>query len=139
MKKVFILALMFPMYLSFSSGEPANSRIFAGLENRNNYERFVNAIIQVESKGNPLAVGKANDVGLFQITPIRLADYNRRTGKAYKMNDMFNPGISREIFDYYHQFAGSFEESARRWNRAYQWRDNKGLQYWNKVSKHLNN
>jgi len=39
-------------------------------ESKSEWELFVKALIQVESKGNPEAIGTKNDVGILQITPI---------------------------------------------------------------------
>lgn len=136
MKRVLISAILFPLTLCVS---PAIHRadISDHITTLVKYEKFVNALTWVESRHDSLAVGSAHDLGLFQITPIRLLDYNRRTGKHYTDQDLFNPRISRIIFDYYSKDL-PFEEAARKWNRAYQWRDSLGTVYWNRVSKQLN-
>src|SRR5574344_492169 len=41
------------------------------------WDILVSALIQVESSGDTLAVGKTNDVGALQLTPIYVADVNR--------------------------------------------------------------
>ena len=136
MKRLFISAVLFPLYLSMGS-----STYRADLSEHTRklvqYERFISALTWVESRHDTLAVGSVHDLGLFQITPIRLRDYNQRTGSRYVEQDMFNPRISRIIFDYY-SHGLPFEEAARKWNRAYQWRDSLGLVYWNRVRKQLN-
>jgi hypothetical protein len=106
---------------------------------KSEYELFVKALYMLESSGNPNAEGGANDVGLFQIIPDRLYNYNRRTGKNYSLNDRYNPEISREIFDFYAYQIGieNHEEIARRWNRASNWQDEKGAFYWKLVKKRL--
>jgi hypothetical protein len=144
MRRILISALLFPIYLSVSIGDPKpiNSN---HLEKKAEwyaqeikYEQFVKALTWVESRWNPNAIGTAMDYGLFQITPVRLADYNKRTGSNYTMQDMFNPVISRFIFDYYSKGL-PFEIAARRWNRAYAWRDELGEKYWVLVKNKLNN
>jgi hypothetical protein len=104
---------------------------------RNNYERLAIAVYLQESSGNPNAIGAANDVGLYQITPCRLENFNRLTGKNYSLNDRFNPEISREIFNYYAHKIGieNLEKIARKWNRSSKWQDEKGLKYWKLVEK----
>jgi hypothetical protein len=88
-----------------------------------------------------MAVGSALDIGPLQITPIRLADYNKRTGNNYSHSDCFKWQVSREIFLYYANQIGiskdNWEQISRRWNRAYEWQDEKGAAYWMKVTKHL--
>lgn len=105
-------------------------------------ERLLLAIRITESGLNDLAVGSALDVGPLQITPIRLADYNQKTGKSYSHSDCFSWEVSREIFLYYaHQIGiapDKWEEISRRWNRAFEWQDEKGQQYWTKVNNQLN-
>ena len=102
MKRILIIAGMIPLYLSLRGAEP-------------DYEKFVKALTWIESRHNPFAVGVNQDHGLFQITPIRLKDYNQRTGSKYSLADCFDVNISRKIFDYYS--AGlPFEVAARRWN-----------------------
>ena len=57
------------------------------------------AIAKIESSGNPLAHNKRDDSrGLYQITPIALADYNQmHAAKRYTMEDLWNPIINETI------------------------------------------
>jgi len=101
-----------------------------------NYERLINAIIMVESAGNSMAYNQAEEArGAFQIRPIRLKDYNQRTGKNYTTEDCFNFEISKEIFLYYVEKNGNpdYQFIARRWNGS----GRMTLDYWEKVKKHL--
>lgn len=97
------------------------------------YEILVEAIEYTESRHNPNAVGGSLDYGLFQITPIRVEDFNRKTGKNYSHSQMFDPVISREIFDYYANRIGidehNFQKIALRWNGG------GDKNYWSKVRK----
>lgn len=141
MKLIFTLLFSF-FFLTIKTKE---ARIdLKDLENRiseweikTNYERLAIAVYLQESSGNPKAIGLANDVGLYQITPIRLKDYNKKTGNNYTLNDLFNPVISREIFDYYARKIGieNLEEIARKWNRCNNWQDENGDEYWRLVEK----
>jgi hypothetical protein len=102
----------------------------------NPYERLVNAIIRVESKGDTLAYNKIEEAaGAFQIRPIRLRDYNNRTGNKYTHNDCFKLTVSKEIFLYYANKIGypNYESIARDWNGS----GKTTLDYWKKVRIYL--
>lgn len=56
------------------------------------------AIYKTESEFNALAVGKAGDWGLAQITPIYVEEVNRILGDArYTHEDAFNPQKTHEM------------------------------------------
>ena len=61
----------------------------------------LHAIAMIESSGNPKAVGLAGDSGLFQITPVLLKEYNALTRSAVRQDELFHPGVSRKIADWY--------------------------------------
>jgi hypothetical protein len=69
--------------------------------------------------------------GAFQITPIRLNDYNKRTGNHYILNDCFDYQISKKIFLYY--YTGNFEQTAKLWYGL----DKNTYKYWRAVKKWL--
>jgi hypothetical protein len=127
------------MYLSFSEGAGRFINYIPYIAEKERYERFVQAVIKVESGGNPLAIGADMDYGLFQITPIRIKDYNMRTGNNHKHEDCFNPEISREIFDYYANRIGKdkHEEIAKRWNTWSKLGSEAAIKYWNKIKSYL--
>jgi len=55
------------------------------------YDKIIQAVVRVESRGNTLAYNLEEEAtGAFQIRPIRLLDYNRKTGKNYKLEDCYN-------------------------------------------------
>ena len=67
---------------------------------RHNRQRLLNAIIHVESRGNPKAINrKENAVGILQIRPIMLRHVNRLTGSNYKLKDRYDPDKSIAMFD----------------------------------------
>lgn len=137
MKTLLTLILTF-IFLNVHQNEYSKSDYFIKHNKvQSDYELFVKALCQLESSGNTNAIGKADDVGLFQIIPARLYNFNRRTGKNYSLNDRFNPTINQEIFDFYAYKIGieNHEEIARRWNRASNWKDEKGALYWKLVQK----
>lgn len=58
------------------------------------------AIIKTESEFDELAIGRAGDWGLFQITPIYVEEVNRILGRErYGHEDAFNPEKSVAMFD----------------------------------------
>lgn len=70
------------------------------------WELFTQALIWVESKGDSKAVGKNNDVGVLQFTPILIEDVNRILGReVYTLEDRLDSLKSVEMFniiqDYY--------------------------------------
>jgi hypothetical protein len=100
------------------------------------YESRLAAVMQVESAGDTLAYNPLEDAyGPLQIRPIRLLDYNRRTGKTYVMRDCYRPVIAKEIFLYYARILGpDFEIIAKRWNGS----GVKTIGYWARVKTVLN-
>ena len=67
-----------------------------------NWNPVMDAIIQVESEGNPRAVS-GNQVGVMQITPILVQDCNdilkmRKSKKRYTLADRYNVAKSKEMF-----------------------------------------
>lgn len=59
------------------------------------------AVIYEESRGKPLARSVAGAVGLMQITPAALADWNRYNKEQYTMDDMYDAGINRKVGVWY--------------------------------------
>jgi hypothetical protein len=100
------------------------------------YKRIIDAVITVESLGDTLAFNPLEQaIGAFQIRPIRLQDYNNRTGNKYKLQDCYNLKISREIFLYYAKKIGypNYEAIAREWNGS----GKTTLDYWKRVKLNL--
>ncbi len=62
------------------------------------WDVFTRALIMTESAGNPSAVGKTNDVGILQITPIYVKDANRIANSCYTLDDRYDPVKSLEMF-----------------------------------------
>lgn len=100
------------------------------------FSRLIKAVVMVESSGDTLALNLREEAyGAFQIRPIRLLDYYRRTGINYKIEDCYNYKVSEEIFLYYAVMNNSFDYQsiARNWNGS----GIMTLDYWKKVLKHL--
>jgi hypothetical protein len=100
------------------------------------YKPLIRAIGIVETRCDTLAYNPIEQAaGYFQIRPIRLEDYNKRTGSKYTMYDMFDYKISEKIFLYYAVQIGpyDFEKIARRWNGS----GPRTIHYWNRIKKYL--
>lgn len=100
------------------------------------FRKLIHAIGMVETKHDTLAYNPVEKaVGYFQIRPIRLEDYNTRTGSHYTMKDLYNYKISEKIFLYYASEIGpyNFEQIAKKWNGS----GKKTLEYWKNVSNNL--
>ena len=98
----------------------------------NIYEGLIKAIVCVESRGDTMAYNILEDAyGAFQIRPIRLLDYNQRTGKNYSVLDCYRFEISKEIFLYYATRTpfNDFEIISRNWNGS----GTMTHDYWRKV------
>ena len=86
------------------------------------YQILQLALIYTESEGNPLAVGKNNDLGCLQITP-KYVDEVRRITKdtSYCHTDAFNPEKALEMFSVvqdYHNPNHDIDAAIRLHNKA---------------------
>jgi|SRR5664280_490440 len=100
------------------------------------YKQLALAIGIVETKCDTLAYNPIeNAAGIFQIRPIRLIDYNKRTGSSYTRKDLFNYEISKKIFLYYADQIGPYnlELIAKKWNGSGRLTTN----YWHRIKKYL--
>ena len=63
---------------------------------------LLDAITLRESKGNPNALGAAGEIGLMQIMPSVLDDYNKSHKNAkLKPDDLYNPMTNRRVGDWH--------------------------------------
>lgn len=100
------------------------------------YRKLAYAIGMVETKGDTLAYNPTEEAaGYFQIRPIRLTDYNNRTGSSYTMQDLFSFEISERIFLYFADLIGPYnlEQIARRWNGS----GHQTINYWDRIKGFL--
>ena len=110
-----------------------NSLIIERSEGIEPFAGLLRATAIVESGNNHLAYNaQERATGLLQIRPIRLLDYNQRTGSHYTMNDLYDQKISKKIWLFYaRKFSVyDFEGISRSWNcnsRA----------YWMKINKEI--
>ena len=100
----------------------------------------MDAIIQVESEGNPKAVS-GNSVGAMQITPILVKDCNeilkkQKSKKRYTMADRYSVAKSKEMFlliQKYYNPENNVEKAIRSWNGGVKYSIRATNRYYNKV------
>ena len=114
-------------FLCFTSGNYIQYVKLDPIELENTkWKKFIEALIYVESGGDPYAVGRTNDAGVLQITPIYVEEVNRILGKnTFTLEDRFNTKRSLEMFCIYQQYYNpdkDIEEAIRLHNpRAGSW------------------
>jgi len=117
------------------------------------WDRLINAIIYVESRGNDSAIGdRGKAVGCLQIHPICVREVNRILRKndiplVYTLEDRYNRAKSIEMFNIiaeqyecceYIEFMDYAEIVARRWNGGPKGHKKRAtIKYFNKVKKQL--
>lgn len=124
---LFVLNVFAPDYKTLTIREQAPVQPFS---------KLIYAVGMVETGLNTLSYNPVEQAaGCFQIRPIRVEDYNRRTGKKYTLRDMFNYEKSEEIFLYYASLYGpaNFEKIAKRWNGS----GPGTIEYWKMVKEYL--
>jgi len=111
------------------------------------WTKVINAIIQVESEGNPNAYNPNGDcAGILQITPIVVKDANeylkmKGINKHYTLRDRYNVEKSKEMFiliqERYNP-KNNVEEAIRIWNGGCGYSKAKTEKYYRRVLSHLN-
>jgi hypothetical protein len=131
------IIIIFLLLHTIKAGAPADKVAYIIMsEPVGAYDKLINAVVQVESFGDTMANNLLEEaIGAFQIRPIRLLDYNQRTGNNYKMEDCYNYNISKKIFLYYANQIGfpKYEKIARNWNGSGETTQD----YWDKVKSYL--
>ena len=105
-----------------------------------NWNPVMDAIIQVESEGNPKAVS-GNSVGVMQITPILVKDCNDilkklKSKKRYTMDDRYSVAKSKEMFliiQKYYNPENNIEKAIRLWNGGINYSTRATNRYYKKV------
>ncbi len=100
----------------------------------------MDAIILVESEGNPKAVS-GNSVGAMQITPILVKECNnvlekQKSKKRYTMNDRYSVEKSKEMFlliQKYFNPENNVEKAIRSWNGGVKYSVKATEKYYRKV------
>ncbi len=101
----------------------------------------MDAIIQVESEGNPRAVN-GNSAGAMQITPILVEDCNdilkkMKSKKRYTLADRFSVSKSKEMFlliQMYYNPTNDVEKAIRIWNGGIHYSVRATNRYYKKVT-----
>jgi hypothetical protein len=135
LKKILFFSIFLPFTLR-SFAPVSNSMIIFESQRVEPFRKLISAIGMVETKFDTLAYNPEEDaVGYFQIRPIRISDYNHRTGSSYTSTDMYNYDTSEKVFLYYASQIGpgNFEKIAKNWNGS----GKKTILYWKKVNKYL--
>lgn len=134
-----LLFLLNVIHSSAKAGISAN-------ESSSNFDwsRVIEAIIQVESEGNPNAVS-GNSCGAMQITPILVKECNlilgrRKSKKRYTLSDRFSVEKSKEMFlliQSYHNPENNVEKAIRAWNGGMNYSVKRTQRYYNKVMRKM--
>ena len=109
-----------------------------------NWAPVIDAIIYVESEGNPNAVS-GNSCGAMQITPILVKECNiilarRKSKKRYTLKDRFSVEKSKEmflLFQSYHNPENNVEKAIRSWNGGMRYSVKRTQRYYNKVMRRM--
>jgi hypothetical protein len=115
-----------------------------GMQNKKklsfNWHPVMDAIIQVESGGNPNAKS-GNSVGAMQITPVLVKECNnilskRNSKKRYTLADRYSVEKSKEIFLLIQQYfnpENNVEKAIRSWNGGMRYSVKATNKYYQKV------
>ena len=106
------------------------------------WDPVMDAIIQVESEGNPNAVS-GKSVGVMQITPILVEDCNnilkqKKSKKRFTLSDRYSVKKSKEMFlliQSYYNPTNSIEKAIRSWNGGVHYSVRATNRYYKKVMK----
>ena len=104
----------------------------------------MDAIIQIESEGNPKAVS-GNSVGVMQITPILVEECNnilkkQKSKKRFTLADRYSVEKSKEMFlliQSFHNPTNSIEKAIRSWNGGIRYSVRATNRYYKKVMKKM--
>ena len=110
-----------------------------------NWEPVMNAIIQVESEGNPNA-RSGSSCGAMQITPILVRECNnilkrRKSKRRFTLRDRFSISKSKEMFlliQSYFNPGNNVEKAIRSWNGGMRYSVKRTQRYFDKVMKVMN-
>ena len=113
-------------------------------KNTFDWQPVIDAIIQVESNGNPKAKS-GNSVGAMQITPILVAQCNiilkeRKSTKRYTLADRYSVAKSKEMFllmQSEYNTQNNIEKAIRAWNGGNNYSVKRTQRYYQKVMKVL--
>ena len=110
-----------------------------------NWEPVMDAIIQIESKGNAAAVNGPY-VGVLQISPVLVKECNnilKSSGskKRYSLSDRYSATKSKEMFviiQSFHNPLNNIEKAIRLWSGGIRYSVSKTQAYLRKVMRQMN-
>ena len=140
-KAVVLMALMLVSITTLAGGKTTKSTTTSGFD----WNPVMDAIILVESEGNPKAVS-GNSVGAMQITPILVRECNnilekQKSKKRYTMNDRYSVEKSKEMFlliQKYFNPENNVEKAIRSWNGGVKYSVKATNKYYRKVLAKMN-
>ena len=133
---VSLMALTMVCLTAAAAGNATKSKTTSSF----NWNPVMDAIIQVESEGNPNAIS-GNSVGAMQITPILVKDCNdilkkQKSKKRYTMADRYSVSKSKEMFliiQKHYNPENDVEKAIRLWNGGIKYSAKATNRYYNKV------
>ena len=141
-RAVLSLIALFMMSLSAAAGDSIWS-----MSKRSSFDwnPVMDAIIQVESEGNPRAVS-GNSVGVMQITPVLVKECNnilqkQKSNKRYTLDDRYSVEKSKEMFlliQKYFNPENNVEKAIRSWNGGMKYSIRATNKYYKKVLAKMN-
>ena len=141
-KAVLSLVALFMVSLSASAGDSIWS-----MSKRLSFDwnPVMDAIIKVESEGNPRAVS-GNSVGVMQITPVLVKECNdilkkQKSNKRYTLDDRYSVEKSKEMFlliQKYFNPENNVEKAIRSWNGGMKYSVKATNKYYKKVLARMN-
>ena len=141
-RAVFSLMALFMMSLSAAAGDSIWSMT---KKSSFDWNPVMDAIIQVESEGNPRAVS-GNSVGVMQITPVLVKECNnilqkQKSNKRYTLDDRYSVEKSKEMFlliQKYFNPENNVEKAIRSWNGGMKYSVKATNKYYKKVLAKMN-
>lgn len=134
--KKFAIVTFFFSFASVVFAPSSECFVIIGSQPVEPFKKLIHAIGMVETSLDTLAYNAEEEAtGYFQIRPVRINDYNKRTGSTYSLKDMYNYKSAEKVFLYYATTIGpfNFEKIARSWNGS----GPMTVSYWNKVKTYL--
>ena len=133
MKKILMIVSLNMAVLTLSAKTP-----------KFNWNPVMDAIIQVESEGNPNAVS-GNSVGVMQITPILVKDCNyilkrQKSKKRFTLADRYSVAKSKEMFlliQAHYNPTNNIEKAIRLWNGGNNYSVRATNRYYKKVMRNM--
>ena len=138
---VVLMALLMVSITTLAGGKTTKSTTTSGFD----WNPVMDAIILVESEGNPKAVS-GNSVGVMQITPILVRECNnilkkQKSKKRYTLDDRYSVEKSKEMFlliQKYFNPENSVEKAIRSWNGGMKYSVRATNKYYKKVLAKMN-